>query len=78
MSGVADGHAVLAGRRSWLVGEWSLTAPDDLEAMAEAAESDGLTPVWVAWDGEVRGVVVVADAVKESPRTPSPTFAVWA
>jgi Cu+-exporting ATPase len=66
VSGVVDGHAVLAGRRSWLVGEWSLTAPGDLEAMAEAAESDGLTPVWVAWDGEVRGVVVVADAVKES------------
>ena len=34
--------------------------------MADAAESDGVTPVWVAWDGEVRGVVVVADAVKES------------
>ncbi|MDF3043952.1 MAG: carbonate dehydratase [Ornithinibacter sp.] len=66
VSGVVDGHAVLAGRRSWLIGEWSLTAPGDLEAMAEAAESDGLTPVWVAWDGEVRGVVVVADAVKES------------
>ena len=66
VSGVVDGHVVLAGRRSWLVGEWSLTAPDDLAAGADAAESDGLTPVWVAWDGEVGGVVVVADAVKES------------
>ncbi len=66
VSGVADGRAVVAGRRSWLAEEWALVAPDDLVAVADAAEADGRTPVWVAWDGEVRGVVVVADTVKES------------
>ena len=64
VSGIVDGHAVLAGRRSWLVDEWSLAAPADLLVVADAAESEGRTPVWVAWDGAVRGVVVVADTVK--------------
>ncbi|MGZ5397648.1 MAG: HAD-IC family P-type ATPase, partial [Mycobacterium sp.] len=40
------------------------TAPDELISAAEHAESQGHTPVWVAWDGAVRGVVVVADTVK--------------
>jgi Cu+-exporting ATPase len=66
VSGVVDGHAVVAGRHSWLTGEWALSAPDDLVEAADAAEAEGRTPVWVGWDGEVRGLVVVADTVKES------------
>jgi Cu+-exporting ATPase len=64
VSGVVDGHAVAVGRRSWLADEWSLTPPPDLAAAAGAAEADGRTPVWVAWDGAVRGVLVVSDTVK--------------
>jgi Cu+-exporting ATPase len=66
VSGVVDGHAVLVGRRSWLEQEWSIHAADDLLASAEAAEADGQTPVWVAWDGETRGVIVVADTIKDT------------
>jgi Cu+-exporting ATPase len=66
VSGVVDGHAVVAGRRSWLVDAWSLVAPDDLVAAAEEAESAGRTPVWVGWDGAVRGIMVVADTVKST------------
>jgi len=66
VSGVVDGHAALAGRRSWLAQDWSLQAPEDLVRLAEAAEGEGRTPVWVAWDGRVRAVVVVSDTVKES------------
>jgi len=66
VSGVVDGHAVLVGRRSWLASEWSVTAPTDLTNAAESAESDGMTPVWVAWDGRARGVLVVADTIKET------------
>ncbi len=62
--GVVNGHAVLVGRRTWLAQEWSLDAPTDLLAHGEAAESDGQSPVWVAWDGMVRGVIVVADTIK--------------
>ena len=66
VSGVVDGHAVMAGRRSWLAGEWSLTAPEDLQRLAETAEAEGRSPVWVAWDGEVRAVLVVSDTIKET------------
>ncbi|AWK76803.1 copper-translocating P-type ATPase (plasmid) [Rhodococcus oxybenzonivorans] len=66
VTGVVDGHAVLVGRRNWLADEWSLTAPNALTAAAEEAESQGTTPVWVAWDGAVRGVIVVADTIKDT------------
>ncbi len=68
VSGVVDGHAAQAGRRSWLADQWSLTAPEDLVQLAEAAETEGRTPVWVAWDGSIRAVVVVSDTVKDSSR----------
>jgi Cu+-exporting ATPase len=66
VTGVVDGRAVLVGRRGWLEQEWSIPAPDDLLASAEAAEADGQTPVWVAWDGAARGVIVVADTIKDT------------
>ena len=66
VSGVVDGHAVLVGRRSWLAKEWSIDASADLIASADAAEADGQTPVWVAWDGAVRGIIVVADTIKDT------------
>jgi Cu+-exporting ATPase len=64
VSGVADGHAVLAGRRTWLAAEWSLTVPQALAERASEAEAAGQTAVFVAWDGQVRGVLVVADTIK--------------
>ncbi|NMM23669.1 MAG: copper-translocating P-type ATPase [Phycicoccus sp.] len=66
VSGVVEGHAVLVGRRSWLAQDWSIDAPADLIASADAAEADGQTPVWVAWDGSARGIVVVADTIKDT------------
>jgi len=66
VSGVVQGHAVLVGRRSWLAQEWSIDAPADLASSADAAESDGQTPVWVAWDGAARGIIVVADTIKDT------------
>jgi P-type Cu+ transporter len=66
VSGVVDGHAAMAGRRSWLASQWSVTAPKDLIRLAEAAEAEGRTPVWVAWDGAVRAVVVVSDTIKQT------------
>ena len=66
VSGVVEGRAVLVGRRSWLEQDWSIQAPDDLIAAADSAEADGQTPVWVAWDGAARGIVVVADTIKDT------------
>ncbi|TQR82767.1 copper-translocating P-type ATPase [Mycobacterium hodleri] len=66
VSGVVAGHALLVGRRSWLTDDWSLATPDALLDSAETAEALGHTPVWVAWDGAMRAVIVVADTVKDS------------
>ena len=68
VSGVADGHAILAGRRTWLTGEWALTVPRSLAARADEAERAGQTAIFVAWDGAVRGLLVVADTVKPTSR----------
>jgi Cu+-exporting ATPase len=64
VTGVADGHAIVAGRARWLAGEWGLTMPALLAARADEAERAGQTAAFVAWDGAVRGVLVVADSVK--------------
>jgi Cu+-exporting ATPase len=64
VSGVVGGLEVLAGRRDWLVERWGVDLPPLLDRAADQAEAAGRTPVWVGWDGRVRGVVVVADTVK--------------
>jgi Cu+-exporting ATPase len=51
---------------TWLTDEWSLTASGLLVEAAERAAARGQTPVWVGWDGAVRGVIVVADTVKDT------------
>ena len=68
VQGVVDGRAVVAGRLSWLSADWAMTAGPELEQAAEQAESQGRTPIWVGWDGALRGVVVVADTVKPTSR----------
>jgi P-type Cu+ transporter len=64
VSGVADGHAVVAGRRAWLEQEWALQVPAALAARTVAPEDAGQTTVYVGWDGQVRGLLVVSDTVK--------------
>ena len=66
VSGVVEGHAVVLGRRRWLEEEWAMAAPDELVAAAEQAHAAGQTTVWVGWQGELRGVLAVADTVKAS------------
>ncbi|MGW7318766.1 heavy metal translocating P-type ATPase [Streptomyces sp. NPDC054865] len=63
VSGVVDGRAVLVGRER-LLAERSITLPAGLARAKADAEAGGGTAVLVAWDGEARGVLVVADAVK--------------
>jgi P-type Cu+ transporter len=66
VSGVVDGHAVAVGRRTWLAEAWSQHPDQALVAAADTAEAQGRSPVWVGWDGAVRGVLVVADTVKDT------------
>jgi Cu+-exporting ATPase len=56
-------HAVLVGRPR-LLEEWSQQLPPELESGFAAAQADGATAIAVGWDGQARGVLVVADAVK--------------
>jgi Cu+-exporting ATPase len=63
VEGVVDGHAVLV-RRPAFMRNWSLTIAGELGSAVQTAESRGHTAVVVASDGAVRGVLVVADAVK--------------
>ncbi|MGY1643695.1 heavy metal translocating P-type ATPase [Geodermatophilus sp. SYSU D00703] len=65
VQGVVDGHAVLVGRTRLLEG-WSVRLSPELERAKAAAEAEGKTAVAVGWDGAARGVLVVADAIKET------------
>jgi P-type Cu+ transporter len=61
---VVDGHAVAAGRPTWLAQEWGVAEPVDLVAERERHEAAGRTVVTVAVDGQAAGLVVVSDVVK--------------
>ncbi|MGO2139521.1 MAG: heavy metal translocating P-type ATPase [Leucobacter sp.] len=65
VQGVVEGHAVLVGRDS-LLAEWSLQLSDELAATKARAEGEGKTVVAVGWDGQARGILVVADTVKDT------------
>jgi len=65
VTGVVDAHAVIAGRPA-LLADWALHLSPELSAAFDRAESEARTAIAVAWDGEVRGVLVVADQIKPS------------
>ncbi|MCX5438064.1 heavy metal translocating P-type ATPase [Streptomyces sp. NBC_00056] len=65
VQGIVDGHAVLVGRAK-LLGEWEIRLPAELERARAEAEAAGRTAVAVAWDGQARAVLEVADAVKDT------------
>jgi copper-transporting P-type ATPase V len=62
-----DDVELVVGRRS-LFAELGLTLPDVLESAAVGLEEQGRTAVFVGWEGEVRGVLAVADTVKDGAR----------
>ncbi|MFD3575250.1 heavy metal translocating P-type ATPase [Streptomyces sp. NPDC058644] len=78
VQGVVEGHAVLVGREALLkIGvspgraksrAWgrAIGLPVELERAKAEAEAAGRTAIAVAWDGEARAVLEVADAVKET------------
>ncbi|MFV0494875.1 heavy metal translocating P-type ATPase, partial [Mycobacterium sp.] len=63
VQGVVDGRAVLVGRESLLADRGQRLSPE-LAATKAQAEGEGKTVVAVGWDGEARGILVVADTVK--------------
>ncbi|MEV6260386.1 heavy metal translocating P-type ATPase [Streptomyces sp. NPDC051784] len=63
--GTVDGHDVLAGRDQLLT-DAGITLPQSLAAALTDAAARGATTVTVGWDGAAKGVLEVADTVKES------------
>ncbi len=61
VTAVVEGHALAIGRAAWLREEWAIEGDPALIADHEAA---GATPIVVAIDGAVVGVIVLADTLK--------------
>ncbi|GAA0614853.1 heavy metal translocating P-type ATPase [Sporichthya brevicatena] len=65
VQGMVDGHSVVVGRPR-LLADWAQHLTPELERARAAAQESGRTVVAVGWDGAPRGLLVVADAVKET------------
>lgn len=63
VEGTVDGRLVVVGRRP-LLEERAMAVPPELDAARERAEAEGRTAVLVAWHGQARGLVAVADTLK--------------
>ncbi|WP_406419589.1 heavy metal translocating P-type ATPase [Streptomyces sp. NBC_00842] len=66
--GTVDGHQVLVGRPQLLT-DAGIAVPEALSGSLTDAAAQGRTSITVAWDGEARGVLGVADAIKDSSAT---------
>ena len=65
VEGMVEGRGVQVGRPA-LMAEWRVAIPAELDAARRDAEEQGRTAVLAAWDGAVRGVLVISDTVKPS------------
>jgi cation-transporting ATPase V/Cu+-exporting ATPase len=59
-----EAETVWVGRRT-LAAEAGLVLPDELAAAADRLEAQGRTAVFAGWDAQIRGVLAVADTVKD-------------
>ena len=67
VTGVVDGRKAVAGRPQ-LLAERGLTVPPEIASAQREAEAKGHTAVLIGWDGQVRAVLSVADAVKPTSK----------
>ena len=63
VEGTVDGRPVVVGRRP-LLEEQAISVPPELDRARERAEAEGRSAVLVAWYGQARGLVAVADTLK--------------
>ena len=66
VAGEVEGRAVLVGRPGWLAEQRSVSLPPALRDASTRSEQGGRTVVAVAWDGQARGLLAVADTVKQT------------
>jgi Cu+-exporting ATPase len=62
VSGIVEGHSILIGNPALIERYGISIAP--LASAAEQTAEQGRTPLWVAIDGKLSGVIVVADTIK--------------
>jgi Cu+-exporting ATPase len=60
---LVEGKATLVGRPSFLA-DWTIELPAEARAWQVAAEERGETVVALAWDGQLRGLLALADTLK--------------
>ena len=60
---LVESKATLVGRPAFLA-DWAIDLPDSARAWQTAAEARGGTVVAVAWDGQLRGLLALADTLK--------------
>ncbi|RDI66762.1 heavy metal translocating P-type ATPase [Nocardia pseudobrasiliensis] len=65
VQGMVGERAVVIGRVE-LLDDWAVTVPEALAQAKSEAEAAGRTAIVVAWDGIARGVLVIADAIKDT------------
>jgi Cu+-exporting ATPase len=63
--GVVDGRVAVVGRPA-LLADRSIDLPADLVAALDRLRDNGSTVAAVAWDGRARGLIAVADTVRET------------
>ena len=63
--GEIDGHDVVVGKEN-LLSTWNAELSAELAAAKSDLEKQGKTVMVVGWDGEARGLIAVADTVKET------------
>ncbi|WP_119343341.1 heavy metal translocating P-type ATPase [Facilibium subflavum] len=66
VKGVLHGEPVYLGNKAWL--EKNNIQPGNLAQKAEAFASHAQTPIYVAKDGKVLGIIAIADPVKEDAK----------
>ncbi|GAA1989847.1 Ag(+)-translocating P-type ATPase SilP [Terrabacter lapilli] len=64
VTGIVDGRRVLVGSSSFLAGHSVDTA--SMDAVADRLRADGASAVYVAIEGQVAGVLAIADPVKDT------------
>ena len=65
MRGTVDGRDVVVGKESLLEG-WNTELSSELSEAKDKLQKQGKTVMVVGWDGAARGLIAVADTVKET------------
>jgi len=69
VQGIIEDQAVVAGRVSWLIEQWSIEIPESALTWVDEQQALGRTVISAARDGSFLGAIAVADAIKESSAT---------